>query len=104
VNDALQQAGVKPAEIVRTRFRSNPRWEYDATFFRSKRSSYEAIHTIELLTLGTSRAGGRDGMLEEIIVTAQKRSAAAINTQLEPSDVTVSAHVAGRWVFIPRKS
>ena len=42
-------------------------------------------------------------MLEEIIVTAQERSAAAINTQLESSDVTVSAHVAGRWVCIPGK-
>jgi uncharacterized protein YggE len=60
----------------------------------------------DVLRLGSGGAAGglgRDnGMLEEVVVTAQKsRGRQAYNTQIEESDVRISARVVGRWQFIP---
>lgn len=57
MNEALQAAGLAREEIVRTRVRTRPRWEYDASLFRSKRSAYESEYTLEVRTGELARVG-----------------------------------------------
>ena len=60
-----------------------------------------------VLRLGSGGSAGsvgrNDGMLEEVIVTAQSlgRSHQTYATQIEESDVHIKARVVGRWQFIP---
>jgi uncharacterized protein YggE len=57
LNEALQAVGLTRDEIARTRVRTSPRWEYDASIFHSKRSAYEAVYTLELRTSELARVG-----------------------------------------------
>jgi uncharacterized protein YggE len=54
----------------------------------------------ELLLLSTERVNEVPGV-EEVVVTAQRRAGKALNTDVIPSQIKVSARVIGRWKFVP---
>jgi uncharacterized protein len=74
----------------------------------SARSDAEAIARAgggmlgELLSLSTERTNQSPGVgLEEIIVTAQRRTRERVSTDVIPSQIKVSARIDARWKFIP---
>ncbi len=55
----------------------------------------------ELLGITTERAGPAPGGFEDIMVTAQRRTASAPEpTNVTPTDIVVSAQVNARWTFV----
>ena len=57
VSEALLHAGLKPEEIKGSRLTVSPRWTYDPKTEKSKRSAFEANHTLQIETENLDRIG-----------------------------------------------
>jgi uncharacterized protein YggE len=57
VLEAIERAGLKHDEIMRTRLGVRPRWEYDDKGRRQKRTAFEATNTIQIATESLSQIG-----------------------------------------------
>jgi hypothetical protein len=55
-----------------------------------------------LLSLSTERINQPGGVeLQEVIVTATRRSREPVSTDVVPSQIKVTARVEARWQFVP---